>query len=181
MINEVVLEGIVVREPWKYMDDLFFRLVIYRDRDLPSKKLDLERDAGDYINIRVNGGANGLIHIRRGMRLRVHGFLQSRDYRESLEEFINKARKSKNFADLAVEVKTSDSAREGYSVKQNQVLIDRNVVEAVARRIIVLDAAKQNEKKARTTDRIPSDRYAEAENDPGENVSPADGMEKTAD
>ena len=181
MINEVVLEGIVVREPWKYMDDLFFRMVIYRDRDLPAKKLDLERDAGDYINIRVNGGANGLIHIRRGMRLRVHGFLQSRDYRESLEEFINKARKSKNCADLAVEVKTSDSAREGYSVKQNQVLIDRNVVEAVARRIIVLDAAKQNEKKARTTDRIPSDRYAEAENDPGEKVSPAGGIEKTAD
>ncbi len=90
MINEVVLEGIVVREPWKFMDDLFFRLVIYRDSDLPAKKLDLERDAGDYINVRVNGGANGLIHIRRGMRLRVHGFLQSRDYRESMEEFISK-------------------------------------------------------------------------------------------
>ena len=93
MINDVVLEGIVVRDPWKFMDDLFFRLVTYRDSDLPAKKLDLERDAGDYINVRVNGGANGLIHIRRGMRLRVHGFLQSRDFRESLEEFINKARK----------------------------------------------------------------------------------------
>jgi hypothetical protein len=102
LINEVVIEGIVVRDPWKFMDDLFFRLVIYRDSDLPAKKLDLERDAGDYINVRVNGGANGLIHIRRGMRLRVHGFLQSRDYRESLEEFISKARKSKNCSDLAV-------------------------------------------------------------------------------
>lgn len=50
MINEVALEGIVVREPWKFMDDLFFRLVIYRDSDLPAKKLDLERDAGDYWN-----------------------------------------------------------------------------------------------------------------------------------
>jgi hypothetical protein len=57
MINEVILEGIVVREPWKFMDDLFFRLVIYRDSDLPAKKLDLERDAGDYINICVNSGA----------------------------------------------------------------------------------------------------------------------------
>jgi hypothetical protein len=47
----------VVREPWKFMDDLFFRLVIYRDSDLPAKKLDLERDAGDYINICVNGDA----------------------------------------------------------------------------------------------------------------------------
>ena len=106
MINEVIVEGIVVRDPWKFMEDLFFRLVVYRDSDQPSKKLDLERDAGDYINVRVNGGANGLIHIRRGMRLRVHGFLQSRDYRESLEEFIGKARKSKPFGELAIEIKT---------------------------------------------------------------------------
>lgn len=93
MVNEVILEGIVVRVSWKFMDNLFFRLVIYRDSDLPAKKLDLERDAGDYIIVRVNGGANGLIHVRRGMRLRVHGFLQSRDFSESLEAFINKARK----------------------------------------------------------------------------------------
>jgi len=32
------------------MDDMFFRLVIYRDSDLPAKKLGLERDAGDYWN-----------------------------------------------------------------------------------------------------------------------------------
>ena len=25
MINEVILEGIAVREPWKYIEDLFFR------------------------------------------------------------------------------------------------------------------------------------------------------------
>ncbi len=84
------------------MDDLFFRLAIYRDSDFPAKKLDLERDAGDYINVRVNGSAIGLIHIQRGRRLRVHGFLQSKDYRESLEEFISKARKSTNFAHLVL-------------------------------------------------------------------------------
>lgn len=132
MINEVIVEGIVVRDPWKFMEDLFFRLVVYRDSDQPSKKLDLERDAGDYINVRVNGGANGLIHIRRGMRLRVHGFLQSRDYRESLEEFIGKARKSKPFGELAIEIKSND-------FKPGQVQIDRNVVEVVAKRIIVLE------------------------------------------
>jgi hypothetical protein len=174
LINDVILEGIVVRDPWKYMDDLFFRLVIYRDSDLPAKKLDMERDAGDYINVRVNGGANGLIHIHRGMRLRVHGFLQSRDYRESLEEFISKARKSKISADLAVEIKACD-------LKPNQVLIDRNVVEAVARRIIVLDAAKPNEHKARRTDRIPPFKHPEAEDDPGEKEIPADGPELTAE
>ena len=132
MINDVVIEGIVVRDPWKFMEDLFFRLVVYRDSDLPSKKLDQEHDAGDYINVRVNGGANGLIHIRRGMRLRVHGFFQSRDYRESLEEFISKARKSKNLSELAVEIK-------GCEFKPGQIQIDRNVVEVVARRIIVLE------------------------------------------
>ena len=132
MINEVIVEGIVVRDPWKFMEDLFFRLVVYRDSDQPSKKLDLERDAGDYINVRVNGGANGLIHIHRGMRLRVHGFLQSRDYRESLEEFIGKARKLKPFGELVIEIKNND-------FKPGQVQIDRNVVEVVAKRIIVLE------------------------------------------
>jgi homospermidine synthase len=174
LINEVVLEGIVVREPWKFMDDLFFRLVIYRDSDLPAKKLDLERDAGDYINVRVNGGANGLIHIRRGMRLRVHGFIQSRDYRESLEEFISKARKSKSCADLAVDIKACD-------LMQNQVLIDRNVVEAVARRIIVLDAASPREKKTRSIGRVTTGRPAETENGSSEKVSASEENNTTAD
>jgi hypothetical protein len=174
LINEVVLEGIVVRDPWKFMDDLFFRLVIYRDSDLPAKKLDLERDAGDYINVRVNGGANGLIHIQRGMRLRVHGFLQSRDYRESLEEFISKARKSKNSAELAVDIKACD-------LKQNQILIDRNVVEVVSRRIIVLETAAQNEKKVRTTDRVKPVKHIEAGNDSSEEVSASGEVDTTAD
>lgn len=158
MINEIILEGIVVRDPWKFTDDLFFRLVTYRDSDLPAKKLDLERDAGDYINVRVNGGANGLIHIRRGMRLRVHGFLQSRDYRESLEEFINKARKSKNCADLAVTITACE-------LKQNQIFIDRNLVEAVSRRIIVLDAGTQSERKGKPATRFAKVHSAEPEND----------------
>ena len=177
MINEVIVEGIVVRDPWKFMEDLFFRLVVYRDSDQPSKKLDLERDAGDYINVRVNGGANGLIHIRRGMRLRVHGFLQSRDYRESLEEFISKARKSKPFGELVIEIKNND-------FKPSQVQIDRNVVEVVAKRIIVLerpnpaptgnssgtkgesDDETQSEKKPRTATRKAQTR----------NIAPGDSL-----
>lgn len=141
MINDSILEGIVVRDPWKYMDDLFFRLVSYRDGDLPSKKLDLERDAGDYINVRLNGGANGLIQIRKGMRLRVHGFLQSRDFRESLDEFVAKARKSRPGEDLVVEVKGE--------LRADRVLVDRNMVELVARRIIVLDGAPSTTRKPR--------------------------------
>jgi len=92
------------------------------------------------------------------MRLRVHGFLQSRDFRESLEEFINKARKSRNCSDLSVDIKACD-------LKQNQVFIDRNVVEAVARRIIVLDAAAPIEKKIRSIERVFTNRHAEEVND----------------
>ena len=137
MINEVILEGIVVREPWKYTDDLFFRLGVYRDSDMPAKKLDAERDSGDYVNVRVCGGANGLIQIHRGMRLRVHGFIQSRDFKESLEEFLEKAHKQNN-NEFQVEVT---------GLKTNQVQIDRNAVEIVARRLIVMDNGNNTEKK----------------------------------
>lgn len=137
LINEVILEGIVVREPWKYTDDLFFRLGVYRDSDMPAKKLDAERDSGDYVNVRVSGGANGLIQIHRGMRLRVHGLLQSRDFRESLEEFLEKAHKQ-GASEFQVEVT---------GLKANQVLIDRNAIEIVARRLIVLDSGNITEKK----------------------------------
>ncbi len=137
MINEVILEGIVVREPWKYTDDLFFRLGVYRDSDMPAKKLDAERDSGDYVNVRVSGGANGLIQIHRGMRLRVHGFLQSRDFRESLEEFLDKAHRQVA-SEFQVEVT---------GLKTNQVLIDRNAIEIVARRLIVMDSGNTTEKK----------------------------------
>ena len=137
MSNEVILEGIVVREPWKYTDDLFFRLGVYRDSDMPAKKLDAERDSGDYVNVRVSGGANGLIQIHRGMRLRVHGFIQSRDFKESLEEFLEKAHKQSN----------NEFQVEATGLKPNQVQIDRNAIEIVARRLIVMDNGNNTEKK----------------------------------
>ena len=136
MINEVILEGIVVREPWKYIEDLFFRIVVYRDHDLPAKKMDEERDAGDYINIRMPGAANGLIHIHKGMKLRVHGFLQSRDYRESLQGFVEKAKKGR--ANQALEIKV-----EGERLQPHQILVDRNLVEIICNRIYVLDDGKR--------------------------------------
>jgi hypothetical protein len=137
LINEVILEGIVVREPWKYTDDLFFRLGVYRDSDMPAKKLDAERDSGDYVNVRVSGGANGLIQIHRGMRLRVHGFIQSRDFKESLEEFLEKAHKQSN----------NEFQVEAAGLKPYQVQIDRNAIEIVARRLIVMDNGNNTEKK----------------------------------
>ncbi len=150
MINEVILEGIVVREPWKFTDDLFFRMASYRDSDQPAKPLDIERDEADYINVRVDGGANGLMVIRRGMRLRVHGFLQSRDFKESLDEFMEKARK----AGSQVQVKVTDA-------KPERVSIERTVVEVVAQRIIVLNNTKQKDSKDNRANENDSGKTAE--------------------
>lgn len=165
MINEMVIEGIVVREPWKYMEDLFFRIVTYRDSDLPARKLDPQRDAGDYLNIRVPGGANGLMRIQRGMRLRVHGFLQSRDFLESLEDFTRKARRERSLENLSLEIR-------GCQARADQVRVERSVNELIARRMIVLEATgrgarrEQKDVPAREADTPP-------EEDPSEQTAPS--------
>jgi hypothetical protein len=92
MINEVVLEGIVVKT-WKYADDLLFRLACYRDPDLPQKTLSDTQDAADFVTIRVTKGNLGApVVVEKGVNIRVHGFLQSRDYMESLADFLKDAR-----------------------------------------------------------------------------------------
>ncbi len=92
MINEVILEGIVVKT-WKYADDLLFRIAIYRDADLPQKPLNETQDAADYATIRVTKGSLGApVVVEKGVQVRVHGFLQSRDYEESLADFLKDAR-----------------------------------------------------------------------------------------
>ncbi len=92
MINDVVLEGIVVRT-WKYADDLLFRLACYRDPDLPQKPLNEVKDAADYVTIRVPKGNLGApVVVEKNLHIRVHGFLQSRDYEESLADFLKDVR-----------------------------------------------------------------------------------------
>jgi arsenite-transporting ATPase len=58
MINDVLLEGIVVKT-WRYADDLLFRLASYRDPDLPPKPLNEVQDAADFVTIRVPKGNLG--------------------------------------------------------------------------------------------------------------------------
>ena len=55
MINDVVLEGIVVKA-WKYADDLLFRLACYRDPNMPQKPLNETQDAADFVTVRVPKG-----------------------------------------------------------------------------------------------------------------------------
>ncbi len=75
--------------------------------------------------------------MRRGMRLRIHGFFQSRDYKESLAEIVEKAQK-RSGVEITVDTK---------NLKPEQVLIDRNSVEVVARRLIVLDKNAERKEK----------------------------------
>jgi len=136
MINEVTLEGIVTREPWTYDKDVFFRIASYRDMDMPAKP-DLNvpgRDEPDYVNIRYPGGMGTMFSIQKGQHVRIHGFLQSREYKENLAEFMEKAKKN-------IEIKLADD------LKPEKVAIDRNTIEVVAARVISLDPG--NRKKAR--------------------------------
>ncbi len=92
MINDVVLEGIVVKT-WRYADDLLFRVACYRDPDLPQKQLNEIQDAADFVTIRVPKGNLGApVVVEKNYHIRVHGFLQSRDYEESLVDFLKDAR-----------------------------------------------------------------------------------------
>jgi hypothetical protein len=79
MINDVVLEGIVVRA-WKYADDLLSRLACYRIPDLPQKPLDEVQDAADFVTIHTMKGNLSAPVVDKNYHVWVHGFLQSSDY-----------------------------------------------------------------------------------------------------
>jgi hypothetical protein len=122
MLNEVVLEGIIVRT-WTYADDLFVRLACYRDPDLPQKTLNETQDAADFVTIRVTKSNLGApVEVEKGLHVRVHGFLQSRDYQESLADFLKDARG----ADLAVPENLDPSV----------LRAPRGTTEVIARRIM---------------------------------------------
>ena len=123
MINDVVLEGIVVRA-WKYADDLLLRLACYRDPDLPQKPLNEVKDAADFVTIRVPKGNLGApVVVEKNYHIRVHGFLQSRDYQESLADFLKDA----HGAELAVPE----------SVDPSVLRAHRGTTEVIARRIML--------------------------------------------
>jgi len=122
MINEVVLEGIVVKT-WKYAEDLLFRIACYRDPDLPSKSLNDAQDAADFVTIRVlKGNLGAPVVIEKGYHVRVHGFIQSRDYEESLADFLKDAR--------GVELSVPEN------LDPNELRAPRGTTEVIARRIM---------------------------------------------
>jgi len=87
MINEATLEGIVTKV-WVYNGDTFLRLASYRDPDLPEYKLDNNRDHADFVTVRFPKDGPVQVTASTGDHLRVHGFIQSRDYNETLAAFL---------------------------------------------------------------------------------------------
>jgi hypothetical protein len=107
--------------------------------DMPAKPDTIVsgRDEPDYTNIRYPGGAGTMFSIQKGQHVRIHGFLQSREFKESLAEFMEKAKKNTSNGEIKL---TED-------LKPEKVSIDRNTVEVVAARVISLDS--QSKKKPR--------------------------------
>jgi hypothetical protein len=92
MINTVILEGLVVRA-WTLADDRFYRIASYRDPGLPPKPRNAEQDAADFMTVRVpKGSLGGPVSLEVEDLVRVHGFVQSRDYEETLADFAHEAK-----------------------------------------------------------------------------------------
>ena len=69
-----------------------------------------------------------MFSVQKGQRVRVNGFLQSREFKEGLLDLVEKARKNGH-----IEIKLpEDSGLE-------KVTIERNTTEVVATRVISLD------------------------------------------
>ena len=125
MLNEVVIEGWFTGKAWHYAGDLFFRLSNYRDRQRPAKPQVEGREQPDYITIRIP--ASGVpLALQKGALYRIHGYLQSREYKETLGDYIKSAHGLTNM------VSVSDELR-------REITHNRAITEVVAERLIQVD------------------------------------------
>ena len=88
-MNEVHLDG-EVKTTWTYDGNLYARLSLRRDDGRPRRG----HEAGgnyDYITVAFPAGAHYGLSFRTGQHLIIHGWLQSRDYTESLQDFLLRA------------------------------------------------------------------------------------------
>lgn len=139
MLNQITVEGFVTNKSWKYGGDTFFRLASYRDQDLPTKPRNGRgnRDAADYFTVRIPTSQSSMpVSVTPRQRLRVHGFLQSRDYLESLADFLKDAR-GDGIGRVRARMRVPDDVEPG------ELAAPRSLTEIVAGRIIVLDAPQK--------------------------------------
>jgi hypothetical protein len=126
MINEVVIEGIVVKI-WKYADDLLFRIASYRDPDLPRKGHSQVHDSADFVTIRViKGNLGAPVSVDKGSHVRIHGFIQSRDYNETLSDFLKDARGAELEVPENLDPKDLRAPRATTEVIARRIMAERN-------------------------------------------------------
>ncbi len=156
MLNEVVTEGWFTGKAWHYAGDLFFRLSNYRDRQRPAKPQVEGREQPDYVTIRIP--ASGVpLALQKGALYRVHGFLQSREYKETLGDYIKSAHGLTNMLSVSDELR-------------REITHNRAITEVVAERLIQVDKPSSQAGGASTG--TGNGRRAEAP-EPGEGVEPS--------
>ena len=132
MINEVVIEGHIAGMPWTYSGEQFFRLASYRDRQRPSKRNE-NRDEPDYVTCRLESG--GLpVMLQVGTLVRVHGYLQSRYYSETMADWLKDAKGPTNTLSIGDEARAT--------ITHNRV-----VTEIVVERLVMLSQQKADRGK----------------------------------
>ncbi len=112
-MNEVHLEGRVMRT-WRFRGDLLVRISVPRDPDRPPKN----GSNFDYVTVRFPGGWDKRIGVTDGMDIRVHGFIQSRDYEERLRDFLKDA-------EPKIEVEVPDGQEPRAKRATTEVVVER--------------------------------------------------------
>lgn len=133
-MNEVHLRGTVKTLPWRYNGNLYIRLSVRRDNHRPGRTAG-EGGNFDYVTVMIPGGANQGIELRRQQVVSVHGWLQSRDFHETLTEFLSRA----NGAGKTVGDQLTVT---------DEVEVHRSVVEVVADRWHVEGEVRVGEREA---------------------------------
>ena len=133
MINEVVIEGYIAGSPWTYSGEQFFRLGSYRDRQRPSKRNE-NRDEPDYVTCRLESSSGLPVMLQVGTLVRVHGYLQSRYYSESLSDWLKDAKGPTNTLSIGNEARATCTH-------------NRVVTEIVAERLVMLSQQKADRGK----------------------------------
>ncbi len=121
-MNEVHASGRVMKV-WNIGGDRFARLSIPRDNDRPAR-----HDGGryDYLTVRFPNGRDKNIGLNVGQDVIVHGFMQSRDYQESLADFLRGAKGLQGKPDFK-------------KAKPDEVMVNRTTTEIVAMRFRILE------------------------------------------
>lgn len=170
MLNEVSIEGTVIGSSWRWSGDTLFRLGV--DRDLQRvRKGPGPRDGSDYFTVRASAQALGVfpVQFRQGMRLRVHGFLQSREHEENLKAFLLRAHGPTG------SIASGDDTAE-------QIKLTRVVTEIMAERIAIVADAPQRKPTAEPGSKPRRSKHSASAATAGElEPKPEAGQEQTAE